>query len=76
MKKAGLDSPKAELLWTTTAVNAFDHLRHTLATATALAKPDYDRPFYLDIAENQDTTCACLFQHGRGRVEGSWGTIA
>ncbi|XP_061619588.1 uncharacterized protein LOC133472567 isoform X2 [Phyllopteryx taeniolatus] len=52
------------LTWTTEAENSFVNLKQHLSSAAALAIPDYNRMFFLDVSEKTSSVSAALYQKG------------
>lgn len=66
--KEAQGGPHAKLTWSHQADVDFQHIKETLASAVALAIPNYGLPFKLDfsVADNGLTAAATLWQKGPG----------
>ncbi|XP_068173657.1 uncharacterized protein [Antennarius striatus] len=64
VKEVGMRNLSAALAWTPDADAAFSHLKACLASATSLSIPDYNKMFFLDVAEKASSVSAVLFQKG------------
>nr|XP_049617673.1 uncharacterized protein LOC125992617 [Syngnathus scovelli] len=62
----GMRNRTAVLDWDTQSESAFISLKQALATAAELHRPDYTKPFYLDVSEKTATIGGVLFQKGGG----------
>lgn len=54
IRQAGQLNLRAQLIWDSEALIAFNSLKKELQTAPALAIPDYDREFHLYLADRKD----------------------
>ena len=62
LKAKGADA--REIMTSLKFLAAFEHTKHQLATVTALARPDYSKPFYIDVdASSSVGTGAVLSQY-------------
>ena len=62
LKAKGADA--REIMTSLKFFAAFEHTKHQLATVTALARPDYTKPFYIDVdASSSVGTGAVLPQY-------------
>ena len=62
----GAKNLKAPLIWTLGAEEAFVGLKRSLHEAAALAAPDYELPFHLDVSDKGDGVQAVLYQKHQG----------
>nr|XP_040060401.1 uncharacterized protein LOC120835481 isoform X2 [Gasterosteus aculeatus aculeatus] len=65
LAKVGNRNLKAELIWTVEGEEAFIQTKQSLAHAAALASPDYESDFHLDVGEKQGVVNAVLYQMRR-----------
>ncbi|KAF7695190.1 hypothetical protein HF521_006913, partial [Silurus meridionalis] len=66
IKAAGQNKPSAKLEWTSDGIAAFELIKNTMASAPALACPNYSKPFHLYVSERQGFASAVLMQHQEG----------
>ncbi|KAI5609483.1 hypothetical protein C0J50_9477 [Silurus asotus] len=66
IKAAGQNKPSAKLTWTPDGITAFELIKNTMASAPALACPNYSKPFHLYVSERQGFASAVLMQHQEG----------
>ena len=66
VKEAGCRNLKGSLRWNPQAEGAFKDLKTAMNSAMALAAPDYEAPFHLDVTEKGGTVNAILWQKQRG----------
>ncbi|KAI7790212.1 hypothetical protein IRJ41_024809, partial [Triplophysa rosa] len=69
VKQKGSRQLKANLDWTADTEKTFIDLKSSLALASDLATPNYEKAFYLDVSESNNTVNGVLFQKDTsGRV--------
>ena len=66
MAEIGVREYTSQLVWTMEAEKAFQDTKNALAQAAARAHPNYQKPFYLDVAETDGIINAVLFQQQEG----------
>ncbi|CAL9704929.1 unnamed protein product [Knipowitschia caucasica] len=66
IKPHGMHNPTAELLWTSSAEEAFIKTKQAICVACSLCAPDYSIPFHLDVTEKQSFVQAVLYQKHQG----------
>ena len=82
VREQGMRNLSARLDWIVDADTNFIFLKQLLSQAVSLATPDYDKPFFLDVAANLSGVSGVLFQkqEGEGRQvlmysSSSWDSI-
>lgn len=66
IRMAEQTKPNAQLIWTADGQTAFELLKNNLASAPALASPDYSKPFPLYVSERRGFASAVLMQPQHG----------
>lgn len=67
--EAGMRNTSAPIVWTLKAEEAFIALKRSLSSAVDLQRPDYSRPFFLDVSEKPQSVSGVLFQKKGGKRE-------